>query len=84
MADHSVQIQRMSQRVVGPQAFGDSLGFVLACVVRHRVVTERRRVFTLAPDLNFRAPERQRSPIRDVLRVDVQMPSGNQSGERHG
>ncbi len=74
----------MSTRVVSPQAFGDSLGFVLACVVRHRVVTERRHVITLAPDLNFRAPERQRSPFSDVLRVDVQMPSGNQSGERHG
>ncbi len=84
MADHSVQFQRMSQRVLGPQAFSDSLGFILACVVRHRVVTERRRVITLAPGLNFRAPERQRLALFDVLGVNVQMPSGNQSGERHG
>ena len=74
----------MSPCVVGPQALCDSLGLILTCMVRHRVITERRRVITLAPDLNFRAPERQRLPFRDVLRVDVQMPSGNQSGERHG
>lgn len=74
----------MSPRVVGPQAFGDSLGLILAFVVRYRVITKRRRVITFAPDLNFCAPERQRSTFRDVLRVDVQLPSGNQSGERHG
>lgn len=83
MADRSVQVQRVCSGVVRPHYLCNALGFVLTGVVRDRVVTERRRVVAVAPNLNLRTPERQRLPLVDELGVDIQVPSGNHAGEGH-
>lgn len=83
MADRSVLIQRVCSGVVRPHSLCNALSFVLTGVVRDRVVTERRRIVAFAPNLNPRTPERERLPLVDELRVDIQVPSGNHAGEGH-
>ncbi len=84
MAERSLFFQRMSAGVVRPHARCNALGLFLVCMKRLGMGTERRRVVTLTPHLHFRAPKRNRAFIGDALRVDIQVPSGNQAGEGHG
>lgn len=84
MAERSLFFQRMSAGVVRPHTRCNSLGLFLAGMKRQGMGTECRRVVTLTPHLHFRAPERNRAFVSDELRIDIQVPSGNQAGEGHG